>query len=137
VSGFVLDCSVAMGWCFEDESDALTSLVLERLLSEPGIVPELWVLEVANVLLVAERRGRIRRAESTRFIELLQGLPIRVERGHASLADSQGILALGRDFALSSYDAAYLELSMRHGVPLATKDEKLRAACDAAGVALI
>ena len=58
---FVLDCSVAMAWCFGDEADAYSDRVLEELEQGTALVPCLWSLEVANVLLVAERRGRLLR----------------------------------------------------------------------------
>ena len=64
---FVLDNSIVMAWCFEDESDSFADAVLEQLQTKTAIVPAIWPLEVGNVLLVAERRGRLSEADSARF----------------------------------------------------------------------
>lgn len=135
MSAFVMDCSIAMAWCFEDECDQYADAVLGALGKTQALVPSVWLLEVANVLLVAERRKRLREAESTRFIELLSGLPIVIEElTHDRALGS--IISSARDFSLSSYDSAYLDLAMRHGIPLATRDKALRAACKKSGVSL-
>ena len=133
---FVLDCSVTMAWCFNDECDAYSDAVLDALKSTEALVPGIWPLEVANVLLVAERRKRLEQAASTRFLELLGALPIVVEESTRQRAFGP-VLAAGREHGLSSYDAAYLELAMRHGLALASRDAKLRAACDQSGVELV
>ena len=122
-----------MAWCFEDEAVQATDAALDRLAGEEAVVPGLWQLEVANVLLVAERRGRITEAQATRFLDLLGSLPIRIDQ---SSGDSMAILAAGRRHGLSAYDAAYLVLAERLALPLATVDAKLRAACQHAGVLL-
>jgi predicted nucleic acid-binding protein len=136
MSAFVLDASVAMSWCFEDEADAAGDAVLRRLAGESASVPGIWPLEVANVLLGAERRKRITAVESQRFLNLLEALPIEVDAQTASRA-SREILALGRAHGLSSYDAAYLELSARGGLPLATRDTRLAAAATSLGLTLL
>ena len=64
MSRFALDCSVTMGWCFESEADSYTRAVLSALPRGPAVVPPLWLTEVANVLLVAERRRRITSGDS-------------------------------------------------------------------------
>lgn len=133
MSGFVLDCSVAMGWCFEDEADPYSDAVLGDLADAGAVVPSIWPLEVANVLLTAERRKRISKAQSRRFLELLQGLPISVDDASVSRA-WDGALSLARDHDLSAYDAAYLELAMREGLPIATRDDLLRKAARRCGV---
>ncbi len=130
---FVVDASVTMAWCFEDECDEYADEILDRLQEHDAIAPALWPLEVVNVLLVAERRRRIRPAESARYIELLRSLPIRVE-SPAPEHSWATIPAIGRDLGLSAHDAAYFELAMRHGVPLATRDTRLVAACSVAGI---
>jgi predicted nucleic acid-binding protein len=130
----VIDTSVTMAWCFEDETSADTEAVLERLRQEEAVVPSVWELEVTNVLLVAERRKRVSEAQATRFLSLLTQLPIRVD---VSPTDLTAVLAAGRRHRLSAYDAAYLVLAERHGIPLATLDEKLAAACRDAGVDLV
>lgn len=133
---FVLDCSVTMAWCFEDEADAYADAVLERLTSGTGLVPSLWPLEVANVLLVAERKRRLTEADSMRFLELLAQLPIAVTE-MPGMTRAVAVLDLGRAHALPAYDAAYLDLAMREAVPLATRDAALRAAARKKGVSLL
>lgn len=133
MSGFVLDCSVAMGWCFEDEAGPYPDAVLGALADTGAVVPSVWPLEVANVLVTAERRKRISKAQSRRFLELLQGLPISVD--DVSVARAwDGALSLARDLDLSACDAAYLELAMREGLPIATRDDLLRKAARRCGV---
>jgi predicted nucleic acid-binding protein len=122
-----------MAWCFEDECDDYADAVLSSLTATQALVPAIWPLEVANVLLVAERRKKLRKADTARFVELLSGLPIVVES--TTIEDAlQAVLASGREFGLSSYDAAYLELAMRQGATLATRDRALRNACKKGGV---
>ena len=129
----VVDTSVNMAWCFEDEATEETDSVLDRLRDEEAVVPALWQLEVTNVLLVAERRGRITEAQSTRFLDLLSQLPIQVDMSPTNV---KAVQATGRRHQLSAYDAAYLLLAERIAAPLATRDGKLIAAAKAAGVEL-
>ena len=131
----VLDCSTTMGWCFDDEASRFADRALNALQETEGLVPSIWTLEVINVLLVAERHGRLTEAGTMRFLDLLGDLPIRVEERDASVAFGSS-LACGRRFGLTSYEAAYLDLAMRTGTPLATSDRKLRKACRGAGVEL-
>lgn len=135
MTDFVLDCSVALSWCFEDESDPYADCVLDSLRNTSAIVPQLWMLEVANVLLVAERRSRTTRAQTIRVVELLQSLPIIIDDQTATRA-MESTLALGRIEMLSAYDASYLELATREGLPLATLDKKLAQAASNCGVSL-
>jgi predicted nucleic acid-binding protein len=128
---FVVDTSVAMGWCFEDEANEFSDEILDRLRDSDAVVPASWRLEVANVLLVAERRGRITEAQATRFVELLLRLPIHTE---IDVLEVNDVLAAGRRHGLSAYDACYLLVAERRGVPLATLDETLAAAGRSAGV---
>jgi predicted nucleic acid-binding protein len=88
------------------------------------------------VLAVAERRGRLKEANLSRFIALLRALPIAVQEDRPEVALGS-VSSLSRQFGLSSYDAAYLELAMRTGTPLATRDNGLRDACAASGVELV
>ena len=127
----VIDASITMAWCFEDQATSASDAVLHRLKQDSAVVPVLWQLEVINVLLVAERRGRINEAQAARFLGLLERLPIDVV---ASPHDAQAVLAAGRRHGLSAYDAAYLTLAERLAAPLATLEERLAAACMAAGV---
>ncbi len=131
---FVLDASLTMAWCFEDERSDFAVAVLEALRHGEAVVPAVWGLEVANVLLVAERRGRLTQADSDAFVGLLCALPIVVAAAGSGVLPSAA-LALGRLHGLTSYDASYLELALRLAVPLATGDQRLRAAAAAAGVA--
>lgn len=133
---FVLDTSVTMTWCFEDESDTYGDTVLDRLAADGAQVPAVWPLEVANALAVGERRQRLDAARVARFSELLRALPITVEALRLDRALGS-ILEMAREYQLSSYDASYLELAAREGLPLATRDARLRAAADRIGVLLL
>lgn len=120
-----------MAWCFEDEASPVAEAALDHLRNDEAIVPGLWRLEVANVLLVAERRGRITEAQATRFVGLLALLPIQIE---ANPADISALVGAGRLHTLTAYDAEYLLLAERLAAPLATLDEGLAAAARRAGV---
>jgi predicted nucleic acid-binding protein len=127
---FVVDTSIVMAWCFEDEATAYTDAVQDQLVESTAFVPAIWPLEVTNVLMVAERRKRIGRADSGRFIALLSQLPIQVEPTESDRV-FHDILPLARQYQLSSYDASYLELAIRKGLPIATLDKAMvRAAVD-------
>lgn len=122
---FILDCSVCMAWCFEDENSQYAGAVLECLKTQTALVPQLWHLEIANVLLVAERRKRTHVMASEEFIAILQSLNIQTDREVFSLADSKNI-DLARHHQLSSYDMAYVALAQREQLPIATNDNKLK-----------
>ena len=132
---FVVDASVALAWHFEDEASEYADRVLERLREDRAAAPSIWSLEVANALLVAERRGRLSPAKVARAVELLLELPISIHDVAAELVLGP-VLDLARAHGLSAYDAVYLELAMRQGLPLATQDEALRAATQRVGVPL-
>ncbi len=133
---FVLDALVTMAWLFEDESTKYTDAVLHKLESEDALVPDLWLYEVANVLVIGERNKRITEANSRRFAALLSELPIRVvEIAKGALWGN--VLVLAREHRLSAYDAAYLELAMKEGLPIATQDKALRKASKQAGTVVI
>jgi len=136
MSNFVLDASVTMTWCFPDEHSDYASGVLNRLMTQPARVPNLWPIEVANAVLVGERRKRLSASGAARFLELLRALPIEFDgrTGERALAET---LTLARAHLLSAYDAAYLELAMREALPLATLDQRLRQASKAVGVLTI
>ena len=131
---FVVDASMTLAWCFEDQSTPQTESILDRLVDDMAIVPALWELEVSSVLLIAERRGRLTEAQSARFVALLGQLPIHVDSASVEMG---AVLAAGRRHILTAYDAAYLVLAEREGVTLATLDAKLRNVAKAAGVAVI
>jgi predicted nucleic acid-binding protein len=131
--GFVLDCSVTMAWCFDDEATPYTNGVRDQLADMRAVVPSLWSLEVANVTLVGERRKRLDEVRTLRFFTLLNGLPIIVDDQTNGKAFAE-IVQLARVHHLSAYDAAYLELAIRRDLPLASLDGKLSAAAKSAGV---
>jgi predicted nucleic acid-binding protein len=134
-NNFVLDGSVTMVWGFEDEADEYAEAILERMPDLQAHVPSLWPLEVANALLVGERRRRITSAETARFIAILGAFPITVDDQTVAHAWAD-TMHLARAHNLSSYDAAYLELAIRLGLPLAALDGKLKTAAGAMGVPL-
>ena len=133
---FVIDNSVVMTWCFRDEISRYTDVILDRLEISTGFVPSIWPLEVCNVLLVAERKRRIGEADSTRFIALLTELPIIVEQEPPERMIKE-IFSLAREHKLSSYDASYLDLAMRKGLPIATLDKNLIAAAKRSKVPIL
>ena len=133
MSGVVVDASVALAWCFPDEASEYADGVLVALKGQAIVVPAVWGLEIANAMLAGERRKRLKQPEILRFVALLEGLSI-VQDGQRVCESVSNVLSLARDHGLSAYDAAYLDLSIRHGVPLATLDAKLRKAAQRAGV---
>jgi predicted nucleic acid-binding protein len=134
---FVLDASVTVAWCFEDEGAKLAENVLESLSKgREALVPSLWPFEVANALLAAERQSRIHLAQVTASLLRISALPISVIPIDAEQAFEQ-ILPLARQQRLTPYDAAYLELALREGLPLATLDAEIRQAAKAIGVPLL
>ena len=133
---FVLDNSVVMAWCFQDQTNRYTEAVLDKIETAEAFVPAIWPLEVGNVLLVAERKKLLSKADATRFLSLLRGLPITVEQESPERMLTE-ILSLAREHRLSTYDASYLDLTMRLGVPLATQDKALTPAAKKCGVSLV
>ena len=132
---FVIDNSIVMSWCFQDETDPYAEKVLDRLTDAVAVVPAIWPLEVVNLLLVAERRERLGQADSARFLTLLSQLPLVVDEERTD-RKLESLLALGRANSLSSYDASYLALAMRRGVPIATLDKSLIAAAERESIPL-
>lgn len=130
----VIDASLTMTWCFPDEASNEADEMLDLVANEGAIVPDLWRLEVVNVLLVAERRHRLTEAQASHFLELLHGLPIEVDSMPTNAAS---VLAAGRHHRLSAYDATYLALAERLGLALLTRDEALRSAGRRAGVTVL
>ncbi len=136
---FVLDNSVAMLWLLPRSNVAGTHLanqVLDRLLTTGAMVPSLWRLEVTNVIVKSLRLNKISQAQASTFIALLEDLDISidVQTDQRAFHDT---LDLARRYVLSAYDAAYLELALRNGLPLATLDAKLDAAARQAGVVVV
>jgi predicted nucleic acid-binding protein len=130
---FVLDASVTMVWGLEDEDDAIAEVAWRRLESDLAHVPAIWWFEVRNVLLVNERRQRISEQDTMTFVQALSKMDIEIDQTPVEGV----ILALGRTHRLTVYDASYLELALRRGLPLATLDKKLAAAAKTEGIPLI
>jgi predicted nucleic acid-binding protein len=132
----VLDSSVSLAWVFDDESTPAIRQVFEGIAERGAVVPGLWWLEVANSLTVAVRRKRIDAEFRRAAMSDLALLDITTDQQTASLAWSE-TLNLADQHRLTLYDAAYLELARRRGLPLATLDPELRAAAVSANVALV
>jgi predicted nucleic acid-binding protein len=129
MTAFVLDCSIVMSWCFEDEASPDTDALLDRVRDEGALVPTLWFWEVANTLRSAVRRGRLAPGDVSGCLRLLSGLPIEADPDGAARAWRETLM-LSQSHALTAYDAAYLELALRHGADLATLDQDLRIAAE-------
>ena len=130
---FVLDNSVALTWCFEDERTPATTALLVQIGESGALAPGLWPLEALNGLLVAERRGRLDSSRRHRLAGFLHALPIKLDDETANRAWTE-TSRLAERFGLSAYDASYLELAHRHRLPLASLDQDLRAAAAALGL---
>jgi len=136
VSACVLDASFTFQWLFQDEASPEGFAALAVIGREGAVIPALWFVEITNVLGLAERRGRIEAAGLQEALRLLRSLPLVVDEP-PSLAWSEPVLQLMRAHRLTAYDASYLELARRRGLPLATKDRDLLAAAPAVGVPLL
>jgi predicted nucleic acid-binding protein len=134
VAAFVLDSSVSLAWYFKDEADPYADRVAARFPSVSAVVPGIWPLEVANAVVMGERRKRSTEAQATTWLGYLSSLPILVD-DETNVRAWGDVVSLARRHHLSTYDAAYLELALRRGLPLATLDDKLQAAAQAVGVA--
>lgn len=133
---FVLCSSVALGWLLPCDRSAEADEVAERLEREPAVVPAVWSLEVGEGLRAAETRAGLTEDEAARGLEILQSLPVETDSGGPA-TQLHDTLALARVLSLSAADAAYLELALRRGLPLATLDERLRRACASARVPVL
>ncbi|HME01272.1 MAG TPA: type II toxin-antitoxin system VapC family toxin [Terriglobia bacterium] len=129
-----MDASITLPWCFADEATPYTDHLLSRVTSgEQVAVPSHWPVEVLNGLLGAKRRGRVTDELIRRFIDDLGGFRIVIDRRYGSFHLHE-VRALAERHSLTSYDAAYLELALRSGLPLATFDAQLERAAKAEGV---
>ena len=133
---FVLDASVALAWCFPDESTEYATNVLRRFTEQQAVVPAIWPLEVSNALIAGNRRGRIGREQIETAVKLLQALDITVDELQLSRT-FHATIPLALSHILSAYDAAYIELAQRMCCPLATSDRKLRQAAETAGIEIL
>ncbi|MGD0466340.1 MAG: type II toxin-antitoxin system VapC family toxin [Gammaproteobacteria bacterium] len=131
--GIILDASITLSWCFHDEQTPLTSKILEQLQTKTAFVPNIWPLEIGNILILATRHKRIHYADAIQFIELLNKLNIEVDN-ETTYKAFQEILALAHSEKLTTYDAAYIELAMRKGAPLASKDRELCKVAERLGI---
>ena len=132
---FVVDASIALAWCFDDETTEATDIVLRRLLLEGAIAPAHWPLEVANGLRYGEKRGRLNRSKLSIAQSLLGDLLVDLVPVDVGTALRAGEVARRHD--LSVYDAAYLDLAASRGLGLATLDSRLSTACRKARVPLV
>lgn len=135
-NAFIADASLALAWCFLDEATVATRNLFNQAAEQSILVPNLWQLEIANALLVAERKGRIEITKSREFLELLASLEITVDDQSSSRA-FEYLLPLSRLHGLTAYDATYLDLALRTKLPLATLDEPLRKGAKKTGVTLL
>jgi predicted nucleic acid-binding protein len=129
---FVIDASIVAGLAFGEAPSPKIALAIDELAISGALAPILFFFEVRNVLVVNERRGRATPEGSADFLRRLMELPIRL----APLPEDVALMALARKRKLTVYDAAYLELAKRQGLPLATLDRALEKAAIAEGVAL-
>lgn len=134
--GFVLDASIALSWCFADEATEKTTALLDRLEQETAIVPAIWPLEIGNILLSAQRRKRISYADMMQFLEMFKNINIQIDLETMNKCFNE-ITSLAYSEQLTTYDAAYLELAIRTGLPLATKDQQLLTAGRRLGIHLL
>lgn len=110
---FVLDCSVAISWCMPDEENSTANVIRLLLRAQNQVIgPAIFWTELANVLLVAERRERLSRASAQEILQLMKQLPIAIDPTQTQ-DTAESVLQLGRQRGLAAYDAAYLELAIR------------------------
>lgn len=135
---FVLDASVALRWFLDQPVPAYSIRVKQLIINGArALVPALWHLEMANGLTVAERRGILGPAHTDRCLRDLELLFAQSFDTGGMLVTASAASALARTFHLSAYDAVYLDVARREGLPLATLDEQLKAAAPKAGVRLL
>jgi predicted nucleic acid-binding protein len=138
VSRFVLDNTVTMAWCFTDEATEFTETLLSRLssLADSAVVQALWLYEVVNVSGLAVRKGRITEEKARAFLESLADLPIEIEDPTRTRL-FVSVRALVGQYKLTAYDASYLELAIRHKLPIAALDNALAKAAKEASVSIV
>lgn len=137
MSSFVVDASVTLAWCFEDERTSSTEVLLDRMRAgEEVLVPGHWPLEVLNSLVHAKKRSRIGEEQIVRFLRDLASFRIMLDREQGPEVWGR-IRSLSEEYRLTAYDAAYLELGGRSKLPIATLDRDLLRAARSASVALV
>ncbi len=132
VSGglIVIDASALAGLVLPGEADR--GLALALLQAEP-IAPQLLWAEVRNLLLMAERWGRIGAGVGAQALTIVEGLAIDLD----SQPSSDRVMELARRHKLTAYDAIYLELALRRKAGLASADTALTRAARAEGVIVV
>jgi len=134
---WVLDASIALAWALPDEASDQADRFLSRVTAKDVLwVPSLWWYEVANALVVAERRKRLTEADGIHLIDLYRALPIKTDMVSGTAVIEQ-LRTLARQYNLTAYDVAYLELALRKGLGLATADLNLQSASKKAGVKIL
>lgn len=132
-----LDSSMALAWALPDEASERAERLLGQVTPRSALwVPALWWYEVGNALLAAQRHKRLAEADRLRALELYGHLPLHTD-AILTAASVERFQALAQTYALSVYDAAYLELAQRKDLDLATLDQPLMAAARRAGVRLV
>jgi predicted nucleic acid-binding protein len=133
MASVVLDSSIGAAWCFPDEETSYTKAVLQTVAApSEAVAPRLWAYEIRNSVLLGVRRNRITQAHAEDFLDTLNSLPIRL----ADPPSYDAVFALAGRYALTVYDAAYLDLAIREGLPVATLDKALTRAAEQSGVAV-
>jgi predicted nucleic acid-binding protein len=132
---FVVDASVTLAWLITGEATTYTNAIRSRLRIEPAHVPPIWSYEVANALVVAERRGRMTQAQVTEAVQRLDDLTVIVELNALGRV-RRDVLILSRQLNLTVYDAAYIELALTQALPVATIDGRMRTAAKTLGLAI-
>jgi predicted nucleic acid-binding protein len=127
----VVDCSVSIGWLFDEQADEYTEATLQVLTQSSAIAPRWWLVETLNVLLALERRERLSVGKAVEALRLLQRLPVQLRDTQTSIFE---LHALANRHRLTSYDALYLDMALVTGLPLATRDKALRQAATESGV---
>lgn len=126
---FVTDNSVVVAWLIPDQSNDYTRRMDRRAAREQPVVPALWETEFANVMTVLLRRGVLARHQTDAILKRVERLQLAIDR---TAVVPRALFEIAEQHGISAYDAAYLELAQRRGLPLATRDAKLaRAAADA------
>ena len=133
MTGLVLDNSIVLSWCLADEDDALANRAMKLTIDHGAVVPGIWWYELRNALVVNERRGRIDAKGVRATLADLEEMRIVLDTNH----DDRVVLDLARRHGLSVYDAAYLEVAVRRGLPIASLDRHLRQAAAINRIALI
>ena len=133
MTSIVIDNSVFLAWCLADEDEPTATGAMQQVAEGGGVAPRIWWYELRNALLVNERRGRMSPQQVSDTLTDSLALGISMDDQH----DESRLLELARRHELTVYDAAYLEVAFRRGLPLATLDRRLREAAEAIGVAVV